>query len=59
MRVVVAPGVVEDGGETFLGAGVPVRGVHRGEQALAERNLFAAFSGAMPRGRRFERRARF
>ena len=57
--VVVAPGVVEDGDETFLGAGFPVRCVHGGEEASAEGGLFASFSGAMPRGRRFERRARF
>jgi hypothetical protein len=57
--VVVAPGLVEDGDETFLGAGFPVRCVHRGEEACAERGLFATFSGAMPRGRRFERHSRF
>ena len=57
--VVVEPGVVEDRDETFLGAGIPIRCVHRGEQAFAERGLFATSGGAVPRGRRFEHRPRF
>ena len=36
----------------------PIRGVHRGQQALAERGLFSTAGGAVPRGRRFERRPR-
>ena len=36
----------------------PIRGVHGGQQAFAERGLFAAAGGAVPRGRRFERRPR-
>ena len=56
--VVVAPGVVEDRDEPLLGAGDAVVGVHRGEQALAERGLLAAAGAAVPGGRRLERRAR-
>ena len=56
--VAVAPRVVEDRDEPSLGAGDAVRGVERGEQALAERGLLAAAGGAVPRGRRLERRPR-
>ena len=57
--VVVAPGVVEDGDETFLGAGFPMRSVHRREEASAEGGLFATSGGAMPRHRCFESSSRF
>ena len=59
MGVVVASGFVEDRDETFLGVRFPIRGVHRGEQAFAERGLFATAGGAMPRIRRFEGGPRF
>ena len=36
----------------------PIADVHGGQQALAERGLFAASGGAVPRGRRFEGRPR-
>ena len=57
--VVVESGLVEDGDETSLGARFPIRRVHRGEQAFAERGLFATPGGAVPRSRRFEGRPRF
>ena len=38
--------------------GVVIRRVHRGEQAFAERGLFATAGGAVPRRRRFECRPR-
>ena len=56
--VAVAPCIVEDRDEPLLGARDAVRGVHRGEQALAERGLLAATGVAVPRGRRLERRPR-
>ena len=48
--VAVAPGIVEDRGETRLGVRDPVRGVHGGQQAFAERGLLAApgVRGATP-----------
>ena len=51
---VVGSGVVEDRDEAFVGAGDVVGGVHRGEQAVAERGLLSASGGAMPRRRRLE-----
>jgi hypothetical protein len=40
--VVPARGIVEDRNQAFLGAGDPIGGVHGGEQAFAERGLFAS-----------------
>ena len=48
MGIVVVSGVVEDGGETFLGVGASIDGVQCGEQALAESGLLAAAGGAVP-----------
>ena len=47
--------LVEERREALLGAGHAVRGVERGEQAVAERGLLATAGGAVPRGRRLER----
>ena len=56
--VAAEPGIVEDRDETIFGARDPIRGVHGGQQALAERGLFAATGGAVPRGCRLDRRPR-
>ena len=45
---VVGSGVVKDGDEAFVRAGGVVGGVHGGEQAVAERGLFATSCDAMP-----------
>ena len=44
--------------QTFLGAWHLIRGVHGGQQALAERGLLSAAGVAVPGGRGFERRPR-
>jgi hypothetical protein len=55
---VVAPRIVEYRGEPCVGTGNPISGVHRGQKALAERSLFSATGGAMPRACCFERHPR-
>jgi hypothetical protein len=51
--IIVPSGFVENGHDTFLGAMDLIRGVHGGEQALAERGLLATASVAMPSSRGF------
>ena len=55
----VSSGLVEDRHETFLGAWHLIRGVHGGQQALAERGLLSTAGFAVPRGRGFECRPRW
>ena len=48
-RVVPASRVLEDGDQPFFGVLDPIRGVHRGKEAITERDLLAAPGGAVPR----------